>query len=352
MRQHWVRRHGVERTTARRPAASRALTWAAATLALLSAVWAAATTPATAEPARAEPYPSRTIRMVVPFPAGGGADVLVRMLTHHMAEDLGAQFVVVNQPGAGGALALEQVARAAPDGYTLTWISTGFPVMAATIPALSFDPARDFTHVGQAAENPFVLVVNKDLPVGSVAELVALAKQKPNTLNFAHNGSGTLTKLALGLFQQEAGVQLGEVGYRGDNFSIADVAAGHVHGMFSNSPVALPQVESGRLKALAVTATRRSAAAPSLPTMAEAGVPNIGFVVWHGMSGPAGMPPDIVARLNGALRRALGKPDVIAHSRSFGVEIAGTSPEEFDALVRRELATWSDVAKRANVAVR
>ena len=237
-------------------------------------------------PSRAETYPSRPIKLIVPFPAGGGGDVLARLVTHYMSEDLGQQIIVINQPGAGGALAFEQVARAAPDGYTLTWTSVGFPVLVATMPTLQFNPATDFTHIVEIAENPFILVVNPKLPVKNVADLIALAKAKPNALNFAHNGSGTLTKLALSLLQLQTGTDITEIGYRGDNFSIADVISGQVQGMFSNSPVALPHIAAGRLRGLAVTSPKRSSAAPDLPTMAEAGVPNFDVMVWHGLSGP------------------------------------------------------------------
>ncbi|WP_170149631.1 tripartite tricarboxylate transporter substrate binding protein [Rhodoplanes roseus] len=302
--------------------------------------------------ARAETYPARPIRMVVPFPAGGGADVLVRLLTRHMGEELGAPFVIVNQPGAGGAIAFEQVAKAAPDGYTLTWISTAFPVMAATIPTLAFDPAKDFTPVAQATQSPFVLVVNPQLPARSVGELVALAKQKPGTLNFAHNGGGTLTKLAVGLFRQTADIDIGDVSYRGDNFSSADVVAGHVQGMFTSSPVALPHIGAGRLRGLAVTSAARSPAAPDLPTMAEAGVRDFTIVIWHGLAGPAGLPRDIVDRLNASLNTALAQPDIVSHTRDLGSERVGGTPEAFAALIRQELAFWSAAAKRAGVAGR
>ena len=212
---------------------------------------------------------SRPITMVVPFPAGGGADILVRMLTKYMSENLSHPFIVQNVPGAGGGLAFGQVARATPDGHTLGWVSTGFPVMAATLSNLTFKPESDFTHICNVSENPFVLVVNPQVPVKSVKDLVELAKTKPNTLNFAHNGAATLTNLVVELLKIQAGIDVAQVAYRGDNFSVADVIAGHVQAMFSNSPVALPHVAAGRLRALAVTSPKRSPAAPDVPTMAE-----------------------------------------------------------------------------------
>jgi tripartite-type tricarboxylate transporter receptor subunit TctC len=295
----------------------------------------------------AQSYPDRIIKLVVPFPAGGGADVLARIITHHMSDDLGQSFLIQNQPGAGGAIALEQVARAAPDGYTLVWTSAGFAVMAATLTNLSFKPESDFTHIVHIAQNPFVLVVNPQVPANTVAELIALAKAKPNTLNFAHNGPGTLTNLAVELLKLETGIPVVQVGYRGDNFSISDVVAGHVQTMFSNSPVALPHIREGRLRGLAVTSPKRSPAAPDLPTMIEAGVPGFEAVVWQGLSAPAGTPRPIVNRINASARRALLAPEMVAHFKDFGAEPVGSTPEEFDALVRRQLEVWANVVKRS-----
>jgi tripartite-type tricarboxylate transporter receptor subunit TctC len=298
----------------------------------------------------AQTYPNRVIKMIVPFPAGGGGDVLARIVTHYMSEDLGQQIVVMNQPGASGALAFQEVARTDPDGYTLIWASTGFPVMAATIQKLAFNPATDFTHIAKVAENPFILVVNPDLPVKNVADLLALAKAKPNTLNFAHNGPGTLSKLTLALFQLQAGIEVGDVSYRGDNFSIADVVAGHVQGMFSNSSVALPHIADGKVRGLAVTSAKRSDAAPDLPTLQEAGLADFKSVAWHGISGPAGIPRPIVDRLNASIVKAMANPDVIARSKGLGVDPDPSTPDQFQDLVAKELVYWASVAKRAEKA--
>lgn len=287
--------------------------------------------------------------MIVPFPAGGGADVLVRILTKYMAEHLGETMIVLNQPGAGGALAFAQVARSAPDGHTLGWASTGYPVMAATLSNLSFDPQRDFVHICDVCENPFVLVVNPQLPVTSVKELIDYAKAKPDTLNFAHNGAATLTNLVVELLKLKTGIAVGQIAYRGDNFSVADVIAGHVQAMFSNSPVALPHIAGGRLRGLAVTSLRRSPAAPDIPTMVEAGVPDFQAVVWQGFSAPAATPRPIVDRLNAAAREALKAPEVISRFKELGAERVGSTPEEFAALVAREIDVWADVVRRSGV---
>jgi len=299
--------------------------------------------------ARAQFNSSRPITMIVPFPPGGGADVLVRILTKYMSDNLNQSIVVENQPGAGGALAFAHVARSAPDGHTLGWSSAGFAVMAATLPDLSFNPEKDFVHICDVAENPFVLVVNPELPVKSVKELVDYAKAKPNALNFAHNGAATLTNLVVELLKIQAGIEVTQVGYRGDNYSVSDVIAGHVQAMFSNSPVALPHVAAGRLRALAVTSARRSSAAPDIPTMVESGYPDFKVVVWQGISGQSGMNLDIVNRINASACEALKVPEVFERFNTLGAECVGSTPEQFAALVDRELGIWSDVVRRSGV---
>lgn len=313
---------------------------------LLGMLGAAAVWPAAAG---AQGPAGRPITMIVPFPAGGGADVLVRILAKYMEEKLGETIIVLNQPGAGGALAFGQLARAAPDGQTLAWTSTGYAVMAVTLSNLSFDPRHDFVHICDVAENPFVLVVNPQLPVTSVKELIDYAKAHPDTLNFAHNGAATLTNLVVELLKLKTGISVGQIAYRGDNFSVSDVIAGHVQAMFSNSPVALPHVAAGRLRGLAVTSARRSPAAPDLPTMIEAGVPDFQAVVWQGFSAPAATPRPVVDRLNAAARQALQVPEVAGRFKELGAELVGSTPEAFAALVNSELDVWTDVVRRSGV---
>jgi tripartite-type tricarboxylate transporter receptor subunit TctC len=296
-------------------------------------------------PASAQSYPDRPIKLIMPFPAGGAADVLGRAVAQAMSPDLGQQVFVENRVGAGGALGFAEATKAAPDGYTLVWTSISLPVVAATIPSLNFDP-KSFTHISKTAENPFILVVNSQVPVKTVAELVALAKSKPNGLNFAHNGPGTLTKLILSLFAVETGIELNEVSYRGDNFSSTDVLAGHVQGMFANSPVAVPHMASGGMRGLAVTSPKRSPAAPDVPTMTEAGVKGVGAVIWHGVSAPAGTPKPIVDKLNAAVSKALKSPELVASFERLGSVAAGSTPEEYQKLVGDELVYWADVAKK------
>jgi tripartite-type tricarboxylate transporter receptor subunit TctC len=221
--------------------------------------------------------------------------------------------------------------------------------MAVTLSNLSFNPQQDFVHICNVAENPFVLVVNPQVPATSVQELIELAKARPGAINFAHNGTATLTNLVVELLKLQTGISVAQVAYRGDNFSVSDVIAGHVQAMFSNSPVALPHVAAGRLHALAVTSPKRSPAAPDLPTMIESGVPDFRAVVWQGFSAPAGTPQPIVDRLNAAARQALQAPEVMGRFKELGAQPIGSTPEQFDALTRRELTVWADVVRRSGV---
>ncbi len=304
------------------------------------------------QPSYAGSYPDKPIKMIVPFPAGGAGDVLARIITGAMAKDLGQNFVVINHPGAGGSLAMEQVVRAKPDGYTLAWTSIVFPVMAATMHNLPFNPKTDFTHIAEVAANPFILVVNPKLPVKSVGDLIKLAKAKPNSINLAHNGVGTLTSLAITLLQMQTGIKVVPVAYRGDNFSIADVIAGRVQGMFSNSPVALPHIKAGQLRGLAVTSATRLPAAPNLPTMMQAGVPDFDVTIWHGVSGPANMPRPIVERINKAVNKALADPDVIAREKQLGVQPIGGTPQHYQAVMKKQLVLWASIVKRAKASAK
>lgn len=301
--------------------------------------------------ASAQTYPSQNIKLVVPFPAGGGADTLARILTQHMATTLGQGFVIVNQPGAGGAHAFAEVAKSPPDGHTLVWTSAAYPIMATTIRNLSFNPERDFAHVSQIGQNPLVLVVNPSVKATTVAELSALAKAEPGKLTFANNGRGTLTNLVVELYKIRAGVDVAQVAYRGDNFSSNDVVAGHVNAMFLNSTVSFPMIDGGKLRALAITAPKRTPAAPQIPTMLEAGVPNFAAVVWQGLSAPAGTPRSAIDTLHASIRKALDVPDVADRFAKLGADRVGGTPEEFEALIKAELVTWADVVRQSGVKV-
>lgn len=315
------------------------------------AIFSAVALLATLVPAAAQTYPSQNIKLIVPFPPGGGADTLARILTKYMSDDLGQGFVIINQPGAGGAHAFAEVARSAPDGYTLVWTSAAYPIMANTIKSLSFDPAKAFTHVTQIGQNPLVLAINPGVKASSVAELVQLAKAEPGKLTFANNGRGTLTNLVVELFKIRAGIDVAQVACRGDNFSSNDLVAGHVSGMFLNSTVAFPLLETGKLRPLAVTSPKRTPSAPNIPTMMEAGVPDFAAVVWQGLSAPAGTPRAVLDRLHTSVKKGLLVPDVADRFRKLGADAVGGPPEEFEALISRELKIWAEVVRQAAVKV-
>lgn len=318
---------------------------------LLRAICSTAALFASIVPVAAQNYPTQNIRLVVPFPPGGGADTLARILTKYMGDDLGQSFVIINQPGAGGAHAFAEVAKSAPDGYSLVWTSAAFPIMATTIKSLSFDPAKAFAHVTQIGQNPLVLAVNPGVKASSVAELVQLAKAEPGKLTFANNGRGTLTNLVVELFKIRTGADVSQVAYRGDNFSSNDVVAGHVSGMFLNSTVAFPLLETGKLRPLAVTSPKRTPSAPNIPTMIEAGVPDFSAVVWQGLSAPAGTPRAVLDRLHAAVKKGLLVPDVADRFQKLGADAVGGSPEEFEELIARELKIWAEVVRQSGVKV-
>jgi len=246
-------------------------------------------------------------------------------------------------------LSSPQVARSAPDGYTLTWTSVGFPVMAATLHDLSFNPATDFTHIAEVASNPFILVVNPKVPAKSVAELIALAKAKPGSINLAHNGSGTLTKLAISLLRLQTGINVVDVGYRGDNFSIADVIAGRVQGMFSNSPVALPHMAAGQLRGLAVTSAKRSPAAPDLPTVVEAGFPGFEATSWFALLAPKGTPKPILEKVRAEALKVLADPEMLKRFAVMGLEPVGSTGEETQAAIANDIPKWAKVIQEAGI---
>ena len=320
--------------------------------ALLRAICSTAALFASIVPVAAQNYPTQNIRLVVPFPPGGGADTLARILTKYMGDDLGQSFVIINQPGAGGAHAFAEVAKSAPDGYSLVWTSAAFPIMATTIKSLSFDPAKAFAHVTQIGQNPLVLAVNPGVKASSVAELVQLAKAEPGKLTFANNGRGTLTNLVVELFKIRTGADVSQVAYRGDNFSSNDVVAGHVSGMFLNSTVAFPLLETGKLRPLAVTSPKRTPSAPNIPTMIEAGVPDFSAVVWQGLSAPAGTPRAVLDRLHAAVLHVTRQPQVKdAFDKVKVPMVISASAEEFQDYVRSETKRWAAVIKSNNVKV-
>jgi tripartite-type tricarboxylate transporter receptor subunit TctC len=310
------------------------------------AAWAVASSGAVAQGA----YPERPVRIIVPFPPGGPADVLARIVGDKLGQSLGKPFIIENKAGAGGNIGMEQGARAAPDGYTLTLAPVGnLTVAPALYSKLPYDPAKDFAPITVLASVPNVLIVHPSVGVKSVAELVALAKAKPGSLNYASPGNGSIPHLAGELFKRTAGVDIVHIPFNGVAPATNAVLAGDVQMFFAQSSAALPQWRAGKVVALGVATPKRIAAAPDLPTIAEQGFPGFEATSWYALVAPAGTAPAIVDRLHGEIVKALREPDVREKIAGLGAEPVGNSPAEFAAMQRAETARWTRVAKEANI---
>jgi tripartite-type tricarboxylate transporter receptor subunit TctC len=301
-----------------------------------------------ASPTWAQGVPDRPLRIVVGFGPGSVADIAARVVGAHMSRTLGQQVVVENRAGAGSNLAAEHVTRAPKDGATL-FMATIANTINPALAALPFDFARDLAPVTLVASSPQLLVAHPSLGVSSVAELIALAKGKPDTITYAMSGVGTLSNLSGLLLNHMAGIRLVAVPYPGSAQGVNDVIAGRVPLMFGAAANVLPHVEAGRLKALAVTRGKRLPAAPQVPTMIEAGLPGYDAVVWMGLLAPSGTPAEVVGRLSQAVHTALRAGEVETALRSQGFETIGGSPEEFGRLIREEMKKWADVVAAAGL---
>ena len=303
--------------------------------------------------ADAQGYPSRPIRLVVPYPPGGPLDIMARAIGQKLAEALGQPVLVDNKPGAGGNIGADLVAKAAPDGYTILMGAVATHAINPTLyPNIPYDPVRDFTPVALVAVVPNVLVVNPALPVTSVKELIELARARPGYLNFASGSTGSTGHLAGELFNALAGVQMVHIPYRGGAPAMADLLVGQVQLMFDNLANALPQVRGGKLRALAVTTAQRSAFASDLPTLAEAGVSGFDLTTWFGVFLPGNAPRDIVNRLNGEIVRALNTPDMRERLVKMGAEPpASNTPEQFSVFIRQEFDKYARVIKASGAKV-
>jgi tripartite-type tricarboxylate transporter receptor subunit TctC len=292
-------------------------------------------------------WPDKPVRMVVPFAPGGGTDIVGRIVAARLTEQFGQQFVVDNRAGAGGLIGTEIVARANPDGYTITIVSTSYSANPALY-KMDYDPVNGIAPVSLIAAGPLILVVHPSLPANTLNEFIALARAKPGTLNFGSSGTGGSIHLAVELFRQMTHTDMQHVPYKGTGPAMADLLAGHIQFLFSSAPAALPQIKAGKLRALAVTTPQRSRALPDLPAIAEA-VPGFEYSSWYGMWAPAGTPQEIILRLNRALADILNRPDIRERLRADGVEPAHSTPEEFKHLLAREIATWKKVVKAGNI---
>ena len=300
--------------------------------------------------AAAQSWPTKTVRIVVGFPPGGINDIVARVLAQRLTEPLGQPVIVENRAGAGGTVGADYVAKSAPDGYTYLLGSVSNITMAPSLyEKLPYAPERDFSPVVLAAAAPNILIVNPSFPARSARELIDMARKSPGQIAYASAGTGTSNHLTVELLRSLTAIDVLHVPYKGDAPAIADVVAGQVPFMFATLPVALPYVKSGRVRPLAVSSLRRSALVPEVPTVSESGIANFEVSVWVGLVGPAGVPPDIVRRLNAETNRILAQQAVRDHLAALGVETAGGSPEEFAAVIRGDLAKWARVVREAGI---
>ena len=299
--------------------------------------------------AGAQSYPVKPVRLLVGFSAGGGADVVARGLSPRLTETLGQQVIVDNRPGANGLIAAELVAKAAPDGHTLLITPGNYAFGPAMDSKFSLDMASAFAPVGLLAETPLLVVVHPSLPVKSIAQLVALAKSQPGRLSYASGGIGGSGHLAVELFRSLTRVDMVHVPYKGTGAAIADLIGGHVPLCFCTLPSVFAQAKQGRLRALAVTTTRRTSAAPDIPTVAEAGVPGFEMSQWYGLLAPAATPGAVIERLNAEIAKALKHPELRTRLQAEGAEPSGSTPQEFGAFFKAEIAKWTRVVQKAGI---
>jgi tripartite-type tricarboxylate transporter receptor subunit TctC len=290
-------------------------------------------------------YPDHAIKLIVPVPPGGGVDILSRAIGAKMSQSMGVPVVVENRPGASAAIGTELLARSAPDGYTVMMGYSAHATNPIFSPKLPYDTNKDFSAVAYVGYIPLILVVNPSFPPNSVKELIALAKSKPGQLQFASGGAGAGAHLSGELLKATAGVDLIHVPYKGNAPALTDVLGGQVPMMFDTITTALPHVKAGKLKALAVTSAKRSPLAPEVPTMIEAGLPDFEISAWYVMFAPAGVPHDVLQRLNTEINKAIEDPDLRRTLGQQGVVFVGGTPEQADAFVHGEIARWAKIIK-------
>lgn len=293
-------------------------------------------------------YPSKPIRIISPFSPGGGNDTICRAIAPKLIERLGQRVLVENRAGANGTIGTEIAAHSAPDGYTIVLIPSGHAVNASLRKKLPYDSIKDFTPITMVGSSPLVLVAHPAVPANNVKELVALAKARPEQLTYGSAGVGSSGHLAGALFETLTGAKMVHVPYKGMALAIVDLISGQIFVAFATSLSSVPHVRSGRLRALATTGTERSAVLPDMPTVAEA-VPGYEASLWYGFVGPAGIPPEIVHRLNSEIIAALESPEVRRRLTGQGLDVRPSTPEEFGRLLRNDLARWAKVVQRAGL---
>jgi len=293
-------------------------------------------------------YPTRPVRWIVPYPAGGTTDILARIIGQYLSEKMGQQFVIENRPGGGNNIGTDAVVHAAPDGYTVLLVNPAHGINATLYPKLGFNFIRDIAPVGGIMRVPNVMEVNPSIPAKTVAEFIAYAKANPGKINWASSGSGTSVHLSGELFKSMTGTDLTHVPYRGSAPALTDLLAGTVHVMFDNMPSSLPHIQAGKLRALGVTTAKRSDALPDVPTVADT-VPGYEASAWFGMGVPKGTPPEVIEKLNKEINAGLQDPKVKARLAELGGSVIPGSPADFGKVIQEETDKWAKVIKSANV---
>ncbi|MGH6783437.1 MAG: Bug family tripartite tricarboxylate transporter substrate binding protein [Sphingomicrobium sp.] len=294
-------------------------------------------------------YPSRPVRIVVPSAPAGGTDIVARVLAQQLSKSIGQQFFVENRPGAGQMLGIEAVAQSAPDGYTLLMAASTLAINPLMYKKVRYDAVRDFAPITQVASLPNVLVVNPSRPIHSLAELIAVARQRPDELTYASAGIGTSPHMGMELLKSMAGINVRHIPHKGTAAALTDIIAGRVATMLASVISAKPHVDAGTLRALAVSGPRRVEGLAGIPTVAEAGVPKYEALQWYGLLAPAGTPAAVVARLQSEVAQALRLPEVKERLATDGAEPVGGTPSEFAALIKSEIEKWASVARAANI---
>jgi tripartite-type tricarboxylate transporter receptor subunit TctC len=297
----------------------------------------------------ADGYPVKPIRFILPFPPGGGTDILGRLLSERLAARLGQPVVIENRGGAGGNVGAEAAAKSAPDGYTIVLVAPSLAISPSLYSKLAYDPVKDFSPVSLVATVPNVMVTHPSVPARTLSEFIALAKKKPGAMNFGSGGNGTSNHLAGELFNIVAGVRLVHVPYKGVNLAMNDVMAGEVQLVVIGIPAAAPHIKAGKLRALAVIDSRRAAALPEVPTVAEAGLPGFEVTTWYGVLTPAGTPRPIVTRLNAEIVKVMQAPEMKDRLASMATEPVTSTPEAFAELIRQEIVKWGKVVRAAGL---
>lgn len=305
-----------------------------------------------AAPSHADTYPSKPIRLIVPFPASGATDLLARAIAQKVGTNMGQQIVVDNRPGAGGAIGSDMATKAPADGYTLLIATTSTHSIGPYINThLPYNTETDFTPIGQVAVATNVLVVPNQLPVKNVRELIDYAKKHPGELNYASSGNGTVVHLTAEAFKAQAGVFITHIPYRGTALAVPDLISNKVQVLFDSIVSGMPHVKDGKLKALAVTSAKRSPLAPDLPTASESGLPGFESDTWFGIYGPKGLPADVVSRLNAEFNKAIQSQDVRDRLAKLGAEPVGGTPAQFAAMVKKDSARWGKLIKDRKIQV-